>query len=121
MANPTGVLMILVFVSGLLTLTGQYSPLAVNILSLFSEGGTLSSSLGSIIVATVPIVIVGVGFFSGSTAFASVAAVIFVPLLTIPFDLFTDSLMPLPVRLFIGGFYVVLIGMAMIGLLRGDT
>lgn len=120
MANPTGVLMILVFVSGLLTLTGDYSPLAVDIVNLFSEGG-LSASLGGIIAGAIGVVLVGVSFFSGSSAFALVSSIIFVPLFTIPFDLFTDSLMPLAVRLFIGGFYVVLIGMAMVGLLRGDT
>jgi len=119
MVKASVTLSILLFVSFLLNLAG-YGSLVSTLTTFFEEGG-LTGQIAALAAVAVPAVLIGVTFFSGSSAFALAGTLIMLPLATFPYQLFTTSIVPSEVKFLMAGFYVILISMSGIAIMRGDT
>ena len=128
MPRATVVLMIYLFTTLLLNLAGYDS--VITSLDSFFSSTTASCSAGSFSllgclsrVATVatPVVIVAYSLLSGNSGFAVAAAYLILPLITIPYELFTTAIVPVEVKFLMAGFFAILTGMAGIAILSGDV
>jgi len=109
----------LLFISFLLNLAG-YGSLVTTLITLFELGG-MTSLFATVAIAAVPAILIGVTFFSGSSAFALAGTLIMLPLVTFPFGLFTTAIVPAEIKYLFSGLYLILIGMSGIAIMRGDT
>jgi len=119
MVRASVTLMILLFITFILNLAG-YESLVSGLYTLFSQDG-LTSIIAIIGAAAVPAVLIGVTFFSGTSAFALAGTLIMLPLATFPYGLFTTSVVPVEIKFLFAAIYLILIAMSGIAIMRGDT
>ena len=120
MVRASVTLGILLFISFILNLVPEYQGLVGTLVTFFEVGG-LTTIMATIATVAVPAVLIGVSFFSGSSAFALAGTLIILPLVTFPFGLFTSAVVPTQVKFLFSGIYLILIAMSGVAIMRGDT
>ncbi|RLI71482.1 hypothetical protein DRO91_05600 [Candidatus Heimdallarchaeota archaeon] len=105
--------------SFLLTMAG-YESLVTTLITFFEIGG-FTGAIATLAAVAIPAVLIGVTFFSGTSAFALAGTLIMLPLVTFPYGLFTTAVVPVEVKFLFAGFYAILIGLGGVAIMRGDT